>query len=52
MGVVDEVQMIEDQDRGGAWTRAILGESESTHTAQLLLLYCVGANIVCTHVST
>ena len=26
VAVVDEVQMIEDPDRGGAWTRAILGE--------------------------
>ena len=25
VAVVDEVQMIEDPDRGGAWTRAILG---------------------------
>ena len=26
MAVVDEVQMMEDIERGGAWTRAILGE--------------------------
>ena len=26
VGVVDEVQMMEDVSRGGAWTRAILGE--------------------------
>ena len=26
VAVVDEVQMIEDPERGGAWTRALLGE--------------------------
>ena len=26
VGVVDEVQMMQDISRGGAWTRAILGE--------------------------
>ncbi|MCR4999252.1 MAG: helicase [Lachnospiraceae bacterium] len=27
LAVIDEAQMIEDEDRGGAWTRAILGVS-------------------------
>ena len=26
VAVVDEVQMIQDPDRGGAWARAVLGE--------------------------
>ena len=29
VGVLDEVQMMQDASRGGAWTRAILGEPAS-----------------------
>ena len=47
MGVVDEVQMIEDQDRGGAWTRAILGESESTHTQHSCCCFIAWVQILC-----
>ena len=35
VAVIDEMQMLKDEDRGGAWTRAILGQpatSSSIHT--------------------
>lgn len=35
VAVIDEMQMLKDEDRGGAWTRAILGQpatSSSTYT--------------------
>ena len=32
VAVIDEMQMLKDEDRGGAWTRAILGQPSFTHT--------------------
>lgn len=34
VAVVDEVQMIQDAERGAAWTRAVLGQTMSSRYIQ------------------
>ena len=40
--VIDEIQMIADPERGGAWTRALLGISEGS-LVQLAARECMVA---------
>ena len=39
VAVIDEAQMIRDEERGGAWTRAILGTNNSFNNILSLYLY-------------
>lgn len=47
VAVIDEVQMIEDLERGGAWTRALLGWLVTILLRVIAICLYLGVSITC-----